>query len=200
MQGYGQGMNYPRTAYLLSLIGGILILFLSIIYAAVLAVIGSIYAAVGFGAGAAILIGFAVIAIVFGIIVLLLALRLKSNPQGARMTGILIIVFSLISFIGGGGFYIGAILALVGGILAVIWTPAPMMAQPGWGQPGQPGQPGQWGQPGQTGGQWGQPQQAAWGQPTAMPAAATGKTCASCGSPNAPGAQFCAKCGAALPP
>jgi len=187
MQGYGQGMNYPRTAYLLSLIGGILILFLSIIDAAILAVIGSAFAGVGFGAAAAILIGFAVIALIFGIIVLVLALRLRSNPQSAKMTGILIIVFSLISFIGGGGFYIGAILALVGGILALLWNPAPMMQQPGWGQPGQQAQ---WGQPGQ---------QAQWGQPSAPPAGA-GKVCGSCASPNAPGAQFCAKCGAALPP
>jgi|HubBroStandDraft_1064217.scaffolds.fasta_scaffold176735_2 amino acid transporter len=195
MQGYGQGMNYPRTAYLLALIGGILILIGSIISAAIYAVGASILAGVGFGGVAIFLVALAVIALIFGIIVLILALRLKSNPQGAKMTGILIIVFSLISFIGGGGFYIGAILALVGGILALIWNPGTAMPQPGWGQPGQFGQPGQPGQPGQ----WGQPQQAAWGQPTAVPPSAGGKTCPACGAANAPGAQFCAKCGAALP-
>jgi hypothetical protein len=187
MQGYGQGMNYPRTAYLLALIGGILILLGAIVEAIEFAIIGSAFAAFGFGGFAALFIALAVIALIFGLIVLILAMRLKSNPQGAKMTGVLIIVFSLLSFIGGGGFYIGAILALVGGILALIWTPAPMMQQPGWGQPGQQAQ---WGQPGQ---------QAQWGQPSAPPAGA-GKVCGSCASPNAPGAQFCAKCGAALPP
>jgi hypothetical protein len=194
MQGYGAPMNYPRTAYLLSLIGGILILFLSIIYALILIAAASVLGGLGFGLGAAVVVGFAVVALVFGIIVLLLAFRLKSNPQGARMTGILIIVFALISFIGGGGFYIGAILALIGGVLAVVWTPPPMMmAQPGMAQPG-------WGQPMQAGGwaQPGQPNQPGWGQPSAPPAA--GKTCASCGTVNAQGAQFCAKCDAALPP
>jgi hypothetical protein len=190
MQGYGQGMNYPRTAYLLALIGGILILLGAIVEAIELAIIGSAFAAFGFGGFAALFIALAVIALIFGIIVLVLALRLKSNPQGVKMTGVLIIVFSLLSYIGGGGFYLGGILALVGGILALIWNPPAVMAQPGWGQPGQPGQQGQ----------WGQPQAAAWGQPTSAPPATGGKTCASCGTPNAPGAQFCAKCGAALPP
>jgi hypothetical protein len=186
MQGYGQGMNYPRTAYLLALIGGILILIGSIIEAAIYAVGASIFAGFGFGGIAIILVAFAVIALILGLIVLILALRLKSAPQSAKMTGVLIIVFALISYIGGGGFYIGGILALVGGILALIWNPAPMMGQPGWGQPGQ--------QP-----QWGQPGQAQWGQPSGAPPMA-GKVCPACGTSNAVGAQFCAKCGAAMPP
>jgi hypothetical protein len=188
MQGYGQGMNYPRTAYLLTLIGGILILIGGIIEAALLAAIGSVLAGFGYGGLAALAIAFAVIALIFGIIILVLAMRLKSNPQSAKMTGVLIIVFALISYVGGGGFYIGLILALVGGILALIWNPGPaMMPQPGWGQPGQPGQ-------------WGQPGQAQWGQPSAPPAPAGGKVCPSCGTQNAAGSQFCAKCGAAMPP
>lgn len=144
--------NYPRTGYLLSLIGGILILIFSLIYAAVLAVFASLFAAVGFGLGAGILIGLAVVAIILGVLVLVFALRLKSNPASAKTTGILIIVFAVISFAGGGGFYIGAILALIGGILAVIWHP-PATAQPAWSaQPtapsmGGPSPPGWGGQP-----------------------------------------------------
>jgi len=140
----GAGETYPRTAYLLSLIGGILMFIFSLIWAAILAVAASIFAAVGFGLGAGIAIAFAVVAIVLGIIVLVLALRLKSKPESAKMTGILILVFSVISFAGGGGFYIGAILALVGGILAIIWHP-PAAAQPAWGQPTAPGAPSGWG-------------------------------------------------------
>ena len=59
-----------------------------------------------------------------------------------------------------------------------------------WGAPGQIGQAPQ--------GQWGAPAPATWGQATAP--AAVGRTCTSCGTPNAAGSQFCAKCGAALPP
>ncbi|MGD0250323.1 MAG: zinc ribbon domain-containing protein [Thermoplasmata archaeon] len=181
MQAYGE--TYPRTAYLLSLIGGIMILLFSIIYAIILAALASLVASVGFALGASLLIGLAVVAIIFGLIVLYFAMKLKSNPRSAKTYGILIIVFSLISFIGGGGFYIGAILALVGGILALVWNP-PAQA-PGYGQPMMPGAPG-----------WGQPTMAA-----APPAGAAGQRfCSSCGSPNATGAQFCAKCGAPMPP
>lgn len=191
MQSYGE--TYPRTAYLLSLIGGILILFFSLIYAAILAVFASLFAAIGFGLGAGIAIALAVIALLFGVIILYFALRLKSNPQQARTYGVLILVLSLISFVGGGGFYIGAILALVGGILAIVWTP-PAPA-PGYGQPyGQPmpGQPMAASPPG-------------WGQPPATtapppPGAAAQKFCSHCGSPNAATAQFCAKCGAPMGP
>jgi hypothetical protein len=125
--------TYPRTAYLLSLIGGILILIFSIIYALILVALASLFAAFGFGLGAGFAIGLAVVAILFGVIILVLAMRLKSNPAGAKTTGILILVLALISFIGGGGFYIGAILALIGGILALVWHP-PANVQPAWNQ------------------------------------------------------------------
>jgi hypothetical protein len=144
----GQGETYPRTAYLLSLIGGILLLIFSLIYVAVLLVLASLFAAVGFGLGAGIAVGLAVVALLFGVIVLVLAIRLKTSPGSVKTTGILIIVFSVISFVGGGGFYIGAILALIGGILAVIWHP-PAPAQQAWGQPpmAAPNPPGWGGQP-----------------------------------------------------
>jgi predicted membrane-bound dolichyl-phosphate-mannose-protein mannosyltransferase len=141
----GQGETYPRTAYLLSLIGGILLLIFSLIYAAVLVALASLFAAVGFGLGSGILVALAVVALVFGVLVLFFATRLKSNPGSAKIYGLLIVVFSLISFAGGGGFYIGAILALIGGILAIIWHP-PAPAQQAWGQqPVAPSAPLGWG-------------------------------------------------------
>jgi hypothetical protein len=43
---------------------------------------------------------------------------------GQRRTwGILILVFSVLSFIGLGGFVIGAILGIVGGVLILRWRP-----------------------------------------------------------------------------
>ena len=179
------GANYPSTAYILSLIGGILILISGLVDAATAAVVGSAF--LGLVPGISIiLIVLGVIALIFGLVVLYGALQLKSHPESARGWGILILIFSLISFIGGGGFVIGAILGLVGGILAMVWTP-PTPA-PGYGQP--------YGQPMA-------PSPPAWGQPqtTAPPAGAVGqKFCSHCGSPNAPTAQFCAKCGAPMGP
>ena len=177
----GYGPNYPSTAYILSLIGGILILIGGIIEAAPAAVVGSVVAGLGFGGFGALIIALGVIALLFGILVLYGALQLKNHPQTAKTWGILILVFSLLSFIGGGGFYIGAILGIVGGILALVWNP-PAPA-PGYGQP-MTAAPG-----------WGQPPAAAGAPP---PAAAGQKFCSSCGSANAPGAQFCAKCGAPM--
>lgn len=182
--------TYPRTAYLLSLIGGILILVFSVIYALIILAIASFFAAVGFGLGVGVAIGLAVVAILFGLVVLYFALRLKSNPQNAKTYGILILVFSVISFIGGGGFYIGAILALVGGILAIIWRPPVVQAygQPMMGQPmGQPmGAPG-----------WGAPPP----PPAGMPPVAGGgaQFCQFCGTAIPAGAKFCPKCGAGVP-
>lgn len=141
----GSGETYPRTAYLLSLIGGILILIFSAIYAAILFVVASLFAAVGFGLGVGIAVGLAVLALLLGAVVLFLATRLKSNPAGAKTYGVVILVLALISFIGGGGFYIGAILALIGGILALVWHP-PAPAQQAWGQqPMAPPTPPGWG-------------------------------------------------------
>ena len=173
---------YPRTAYLLSMIGGILILIFSVIYALLILALAGYVASFGFGFASGFLIALAVVALIFGVLVLFFAMRLKSNPGSARVYGVAILVLALISFFGGGGFYIGAILALVGGILAIIWTPpAPaynpaMMGQPMGGAPG-------------------------WGAPAPPPPPAPGqKTCTYCGAAVAPGAQFCAKCGAAVSP
>jgi hypothetical protein len=175
---------YPNAAFILSLIGGILILLGSIADAVLLAIGASLAAGIGFGGFAALLIALAVIALIFGLLVLLGAIMLRNHPESAKTWGILILVFSLISFIGGGGFYIGAILGLVGGILAIVWTPpaAPMM--------GQMGAPGGW---------------TAAPPPSMTPGMGAapmggGKVCGSCGSANAAGAQFCAKCGAPMPP
>jgi|SRR5271157_2082614 len=189
MSASSYGPGYPNSAYLLSLIGGILIIlegFLVIVAGLLLsAVIGSDIP--GASAAAAFVVGFGLIGVIFGLLIVFWAFRLKSNPGSARTMGILIIVFSVISLVGGGGFYIGSILALIGGILAVIWHPT-MVSQPVYGQPGY-GAP--YGQPGAA------PQ---WSPPAAPPLqpGVAQRFCSSCGSPNVASAQFCAKCGAPM--
>ena len=187
----GSAETYPRTGYLFGLIGGILMLVFTLIEAAVVAVAAGIIGSIAPAAGAFIGLAVALLvveALIFGGLVLFFSLRMKSNPQSAKGYGIIVLVLALISLVAGGnGFYIGAILALIGGILALVWHPP--TAMPGYGQPmmGQPAQPPAWGQP---------PPPA-----TAPPAGAAGQRfCSSCGSANVTGAQFCAKCGAPLPP
>lgn len=47
------------------------------------------------------------------------ASMLFKNPENARTWGILILVFSIVSFLEGGGFIIGAILGIIGGVMAL---------------------------------------------------------------------------------
>jgi len=45
-------------------------------------------------------------------------------PDQQRTWGVLILVFSVLSFLGLGGFVVGAILGIVGGVFALRWKPA----------------------------------------------------------------------------
>lgn len=66
--------------------------------------------------------GLETLGLVVGILVIAFALLMRSKPQGRKTYGVLILVFSIISFVGMGGFFIGAILGLVGGVLALTNT------------------------------------------------------------------------------
>jgi hypothetical protein len=63
--------------------------------------------------------------IVFGVIIVVLAVMLYTNPVQHELWGALIIVFSVISVLSCmGGMGIGLILGVIGGILAILWKPA----------------------------------------------------------------------------
>lgn len=125
--------SYPSAAFVLSLIGGIFI-FLGGIYTAIIyAIIGSALFDFFPGLGA-LLIGLAVLALIFGLIIIVGAIMLRNRPESSRTWGIIILLLAIFSWIGGGGFVIGFILALIGGILALTWR-APPTAQAAWGQP-----------------------------------------------------------------
>lgn len=148
--------DYPSTAFILSLIGGIFILLGGIYEAAITALIGTAALALFPGLGA-LLIALAVVALLFGLIILVGAFMLRSKPQSSKTWGIVILLLAIISLVGGGGFFIGFILALIGGILAITWKP-PTPTQTAWGaQPQPPMMGGQAPPPG-----WG-------GQPPATP-------------------------------
>ena len=73
----------------------------------------------GFGFPFGLMIGFMIVGIVAGIIVLIGAFMLNSRPSEHLAWGIVILIFSVISFLGMGGFIIGAILGIAGGALAI---------------------------------------------------------------------------------
>lgn len=77
----------------------------------------------GFGVGGGWFYGLAAIGIASGIIILICAIAIYTQPVKASTWGLIILAFSIVSLLGMGGFYFGAILGVVGGILAMTWTP-----------------------------------------------------------------------------
>jgi len=69
--------------------------------------------------------GLGMFGLISGIIVATSAVMLQTNPARRRTWGVLILIFSVLSFLGTGGFVIGAILGIVGGILTLTWKPSP---------------------------------------------------------------------------
>ena len=65
--------------------------------------------------------GFAVVGIAAGVLVLFGAIMMYNRPRQVSMWGTLILVFSAVSLFGAGGFFVGAVLGIVGGILALTW-------------------------------------------------------------------------------
>jgi len=186
MSSSSYGPMYPSTAYWLSLVGGILILLYGMGEIADAIFYSSVIESI-FPGATGLVIGLGALAVVLGLVIVLLGLRLKSDPASARTSGIVIVVLSLISFIGGGGLFIGLILAFVGGIMAATWRP-PMLPQPMYGPQGYDTRIRQ---PSAT---------TPWGSPASppLPPGVAQRLCSYCGSPNVSSARFCAKCGAPM--
>jgi hypothetical protein len=179
-------LPYPSNAYLLSLIGGMLIVVFGLVELAAALLYSSIIESIVPGSTPFVAVA-GVVAAILGLVIMILGLRLKSNPASAHTSGVLIIVLSLFSYVGGGGFFIGLILALIGGVLALRWHP-PRVAQPFYGQPAYDAPLGRSGAA------------SPWSVPASppLPPDVARRFCSSCGSPNVASARFCAKCGAPM--
>ncbi len=123
----------PTTAFVLSLIAGVLILIGGAMGITFLGMMGGMfggwsgmmggYGMMGFpwwGLGMA----FGIAGLVIGALVIIAAVMLDSRPAEHRMWGTVILVLSILSIFGGmAGFGIGFILGIIGGALAISWTP-----------------------------------------------------------------------------
>ncbi len=118
-----------QVAFILSLIGGIVIIIGSLV-TAFLSAFGFPYGTyygmgpgmmTGFWSGytSGWMIGFTTVSLVCGIIVLTGALMLRTRPPDHITWGILILIFSIGSFVGMGGYFLGAILGIAGGAIAL---------------------------------------------------------------------------------
>lgn len=128
----------PTIAVILSIIGGALILvgggmaFMMLAYrdgnfgmmdgfGGMMSGYGQMMGSFGFPYG--IMVAFMLAGLLSGAIVITGALMLNAHPSQYNTWSIIILVFSIISFLGMGGFLIGAVLEIAGGALALSWKP-----------------------------------------------------------------------------
>ncbi len=128
----------PTAAFILSLVAGVFILLgggmMTMIgswmgnygygmmgrYAGWGGMMGTGYGMMGFAFGAMGILG-----LIFGAIVIISALMLNSRPEQHSTWGSVIVLFSVLSIFGSamGGFGVGLVLGLIGGVLAITWKP-----------------------------------------------------------------------------
>ncbi len=116
----------PTAAFVLLLVGGIIILIEAIILGVAAAVLGLVIVAIpGAGlVGSGVLAAIVAVAFILAILIIVAAFKVKSGePDTVKKWSIIALVLSIIELIFGGGFYIGSILALVGAILGLVWKP-----------------------------------------------------------------------------
>ena len=124
-----QGITF---AFIVSLIGGLIVLVASILnvlwYSYGATNFGGYGSYVGgmmdgyhnfmsnYGSSNGFLAGISLVAVICGVVVMMSAIMLKIQPQQQTTWAIIIIAFSAVSFVGMGGFFIGAIMGIVGGL------------------------------------------------------------------------------------
>ncbi len=129
--------EYPNLPSILALIGGALIVLVALILLTVSIVILPHLNYTNFtpprgytGSPGNIASGFvgalSVFGLVCGIIVLLSSIMLRFMPSQRQTWGIFILVFSILSFFGFGGFIVGAVLGIVGAVMILRWKPPPL--------------------------------------------------------------------------
>ncbi len=129
-------LEYPRTASIISLVGGIIITLGGVLFVAVSAFVlpninyTNLNTPANLPASAipSLVSGFVglmgAFGLVTGAIVLVSSVMLLTNKGQQRTWSVLILVFSILSFVGMGGFVVGAVLGIVGGALVLKWKPS----------------------------------------------------------------------------
>ncbi len=70
--------------------------------------------------------GAAALGSISGIVVLLGAVMICTRPSSTPTWGAVVLIFSILSLLGMGGFFVGAVLGVVGGAVALTWRPPPV--------------------------------------------------------------------------
>jgi hypothetical protein len=125
--------------FALSLIGGLIVLLFSLVYSVWFGsvtpywggfggwmdgMMGNYHGFMGnYASSYSFMAGVSIVGLISGIVVMISAVMLRVHPGEHLIWGTVIIVFSAISFLGMGGFFIGAILGIFGGALALSYKP-----------------------------------------------------------------------------
>src|SRR6267378_5578290 len=163
----------PTAGMVLSVIGGIFVIFGGAALAFVGSLIGSLNVT-GTGAASNTALGLGIAGVIMGIIMVVGGFMMYSKPTSAKMWGVIVLILSIISWVTAlGGFFIGFLLGLIGGILALTFKPT--MA------------------PGAM-----PPPMMSSSMPMGSPMGSMGMTCKNCGASIPAGATRCPSCGATL--
>ena len=77
-----------------------------------------------------ILTGVGAFGLISGMIVLVSGVMLRMKPEQSSVFGVLILIFSVLSFFGSGGFVVGAILGIIGGVMTLRWKRPTVLPPP----------------------------------------------------------------------
>lgn len=157
---------YPSAAYYLTLLGGVIIAF-----AGVVIFFAGITFSLFFGSIGNIVLLFSFLGVLVGLLLIGCAVLLRRPNRSTGAIGALIILLAILSIpFTFGGFGIGFIVAIVGGLLALMWKPIPQGPLYTYANP-----------------------------VGASPSGPTlRRVCPACGTLNSPGSTYCSKCGKPL--
>jgi hypothetical protein len=112
------GEEFSMLAFVLVLLASILILVEGVLYLALGAEIGSFSPTLG---GAVSGLGF--LGILLALVLGGMAVVVYRTPDASRIAGIVVMLGSFLSLFAGGGFFLGLLLGIVGGIVAILFEP-----------------------------------------------------------------------------
>lgn len=81
--------------------------------------LGGMMGGFGYGYGPALVLSLTVVGIICGALVVVGAAMIRARPGEHVAWGVVVLVFSLVSFVDTGGLYVGAILGVIGGAFAL---------------------------------------------------------------------------------
>ena len=164
----------PTAAMVLSLIGGLFVIFGGAALAFAGSIIGS-FNVTGAASASNTVLALGIVGVIMGLIMVVGGFMLYSKPTSAKMWGVIVLVLSIISWVTAlGGFFIGFLLGLIGGILALTFKPT---IAPGATPP---------------------PMMSSSIPMSSAPMGSMGMTCKNCGASIPAGATRCPSCGAGL--